>query len=246
MPLTTSQLPRSRRTPSCRFNFQNGEIMSQLIDNDSTLQQAILAELSWDSSVSAAHIGVTVDAGIATLTGHVESFAQKHAAEAATRRVRGVEAVAVEIAVHLPFDSERADHHIAAAIVNRLDWDASVPRNSINVMVEKGWVSLSGVVDWHFQKSAAAQDVSRLRGVVGVSDHITVKPGVDVAHVREDIVRALKRSWSDPQRINVSASGGMIRLTGSARTPFDRDLAVMTAWAAPGAISVENDIKIGM
>ena len=220
--------------------------MSQLINDDSTLQQAILAELSWEPSVSAAHIGVMVDAGIVTLTGHVESFAQKHAAEAATHRVRGVEAVAVEIDIHLPFDSERTDHDIAAAVVNRLDWDASVPRNAISVTVEKGWVSLSGEVDWHFQKNAAAQDVGRLRGVVGMSDHITIKPGVDVAHVREELVRALKRSWSDPQRINVSASGGVIRLTGTARTPFDRERAELTAWSAPGAISVENDIEIGL
>jgi osmotically-inducible protein OsmY len=209
------------------------------------LQQTVLAELSWEPSVSAAHIGGTVDAGIATLTGYVESFAQKHAG-AATHRVRGVEAVAVEIDVHLPFDSERADHDIAAAAVNRLDWDASVPRNSISGMVEKGWVSLSGEVDWHFQKNAAAQDVSRLRGVVGMSDHITIGSGVDVAHVREELVRALKRSWSDPQRINVSASGGLIRLTGTTRTPFDRERAEITAWSAPGAISVENDIKIGL
>jgi osmotically-inducible protein OsmY len=184
------------------------------------------------------------DAGIATLTGHVESFAQKHAAEAATHRVRGIEVFAVEIDVHLPFDSERADHDIAAAVVNRLDWDASDPRYSISVMVEKGWVSLSGEVAWHFQKMAVTEDVHRLRGVVGVSDQITIRPSAEIAHIHEQIPHAVERSWSDPDRIKVSSNGGAIRLTGTARSPVDRELAVATAWSAPGATSIENDIAI--
>lgn len=221
--------------------------MSQTFaDADSTLKQAVLAELAWDPSVSAAHLGVTVSSSIATLTGHVDSFAQKHAAEIAAARVKGVEAVVVSIAVNLPFEAQRSDGDIAAAVVNRLDWDASVPPNRVSVRVEDGWVTLTGEVDWQFQRNAAAQDVNRLHGVVGVSNQIAIKTSIDVALVREGIVHALGRSWSDPHNIDISTDGGLIRLTGTVRTRRDRDLAVECAWAASGATAVENAITISL
>jgi osmotically-inducible protein OsmY len=232
-------------TLSVHRSFINlpGDIMTVIYD-DTKLQQAVLAELAWEPSVTAAHIGVTAVSGVVTLTGHVESFAEKHAAETAAARVKGVEAVAEEIEVRLGFDSQRSDNDIAAAVVNRLDWDVAVPRDAIKVKVENGWITLSGEVDWNFQRQAAVQDVRRLLGVVGVSNQIAIKAGVDVLQVRGNLMHALYRSWSDPQNITVTADGGTVRLTGTARTPHDRNLAAMTAWSTPGATAVVNDITI--
>ena len=215
------------------------------MSQDSQLQQAVLAELQWEPSVAAGHIGVSSRAGVVTLTGHVESFLQKLAAEVATRRVKGVKGVAEELEVKLPYDMRRDDTDIAAASVDRLAWDVSVPKNRITVQVEKGWVTLAGEVDWHYQKDAAAQDVHHLLGVVGVSNQISIKPLISTSNVSDDIMHALHRSWFfDPKTVNVTAEGGHIRLTGTVRSWHDRQVAAEIAWAAPGATAVENDLAV--
>jgi osmotically-inducible protein OsmY len=213
--------------------------------HDSHLQQAVLAELNWEPSVTAAHIGVAANAGVVTLTGHVESFAQKHAAEAAVRRVKGVKAIAEEIEVRLPYETKRSDEEIAGAAIGRFEWDVSIPRDTIKVTVDNGWVTLTGEVDWHYQKDAASMDVRVLFGVRGVSNQITIKPVVNTSNISHDIVHALRRSWLfDPKAISVSAQGGTVRLTGTVHSWHDRQVAAATAWAAPGAIAVENDIAV--
>ena len=215
------------------------------MNTDSMLQQAVQAELGWEPSVIAAHIGVAAKDGVVTLTGHVENYADKFAAEAATRRVKGVKAVAEEIEVKLLNDTKRSDQDIAAAAIDRLAWNVSIPRDAIKVKVEKGWVTLTGQVDWHFQHEAAQQDVRRLYGVTGVSNLITIKSRVNAANISDDITHALNRSWYfDPQSIRVSAEAGKVRLSGTARSPHDKRTAAMTAWAAPGVTSVENDITV--
>jgi osmotically-inducible protein OsmY len=216
------------------------------MSNDNRLQQAVLDELNWEPSVTAAHIGVAADSGVVTLTGHVESFAQKHAAEAAVRRVKGVKAIAEEIEVRLPYATKRSDEEIAGAAIGRLEWDVSVPRDTIKVTVDKGRVTLTGEVDWNYQKDAASLDVRPLFGVVGVINQITIKPTtVNTSNISENIVHALHRSWFfDPKTISVSAQGGKIRLTGTVRTWHDRQVAAATAWSAPGATAVENDIAV--
>jgi osmotically-inducible protein OsmY len=125
--------------------------MEKIMLQDSQLQRAVIAELGWEPSVDSAHIGVTAHAGVVTLNGHVRNFSQKLAAEKAVGRVKGVKAVAEEIEVKLPFDVERDDEDIASAAIERLAWDSSVPRDAVKVRVEKGWVTLSGKVDWHYQ-----------------------------------------------------------------------------------------------
>jgi osmotically-inducible protein OsmY len=214
------------------------------MSRDSQLQQAVLAELGWDPSVVAAHIGVTANAGVITLTGHVESFAEKHAAETATRRVRGVKAVAEEIEVRLAFDRKRGDDAIAAAAIERLAWDVSIPNDTVAVQVENGWVTLSGEVELHYQKEAAEEDVRRLLGVVGVSNQTTIKPRLNDSNISDEIMNALNRSWFfDPMTIRVSAEGGKVCLTGTVNSPHERQVAAVTAWAA-GATAVKNDIAI--
>lgn len=215
------------------------------MSQDDLLQRAVIAELSWEPSVAAAHLGVTARAGVVTLSGHVESYAEKHAAEQAAGRVKGVLAVAEEIEVHLPFARKRGDDDIAAAALDRLAWDVSVPRDAVKVKLENGWITLEGQVDWHYQKEAAEQDVRRLSGVVGVSNQITLAPRVSAAGISDDISHALHRSWfSDDSDVTVTADGGRIRLTGTVHSPHDSHVAVAAAWAAPGATSVENDLCI--
>ncbi len=204
-----------------------------------------MTELGWEPSIDAAHIGVVVNAGVVTLTGHVQSFPQKVASERAAARVKGVKAVAEEIVVKLRDDVRRGDESIAGAAIERLAWDASVPSDALEISVEKGWVTLNGEVDWQFQKEAATQAVRTLIGVVGVSNQIEIKPTVNADDVGQNIMRALHRTWFyDPNTIKVSAQGGKIKLTGQVTTWNTRDLAGATAWSAPGATFVENDIAV--
>ena len=215
------------------------------MSTDSQLQEAVTEELRWEPSIVAAHVGVTAESGVVTLTGHVANFAQKHAAETAARRVKGVKAVAEELEVRLPFETIRTDEDIAAAAIDRMGWDVSIPKDAIKVQVESGWVTLTGEVEWHYQKAAAGQELRHLSGVRGLSDQITIRPRVDVANISDDIMHALHRSWFfDPQTIMVSAEGGKVRLRGTVHLPHDRQLAAVTAWSAPGVTGVQNDIAV--
>ncbi len=215
------------------------------MSHDSDLQLAVLAELSWEPRTVAAHIGVTAQEGVVTLSGHVDNFMQKHAAEDAARRVKGVYAVAEELEVRLAFDQIRGDDDIAAAALDRLAWDVSVPRDSITVNVEHGWVTMTGAVDWHFQSEAAENAIRQLAGVAGISNQVAIKPRVNAANIVDNIMHALHRSWFfDPHTIKVSAEAGDVRLTGVVTSWHDRRVAAETAWAAPGVTSVENDLSV--
>jgi osmotically-inducible protein OsmY len=215
------------------------------MSKDNQLQEAVLAELRWEPSVIAAHIGVAANAGVVTLTGHVQSFMEKQAAETAARRVKGVKAIVEEIEIRLPFDAKLTDEEIAAAAIGRLAWDVSIPRDAIKVEVEKGWLTLTGQVDWHYQSEAAEQDVRRLLGVVGVSNQISIKQKVNTSNICDDIMHALHRSWFfDPKTITVKAQDGKVRLSGTVHSPHERQIAASTAWASPGVTDVENDITI--
>ena len=215
------------------------------MSHDKDLQKAVLDEFNWEPSVTAGHIGVTANDGVVTLTGHVDSYAKKQAAELAASRVKGVKGVAEEIKVRLPFDVSRTDEEIAAAAIERLAWNASVPRDSLQVKVEKGWVTLTGEVDWWFQKIAAENDIRPLHGVVGISNQATVKPRVDTAHLSDDITHALHRSvFFDPQTVHVHAKGGNVVLTGTVHSFHERQVAGQTAWSAPGATSVLNELAV--
>jgi osmotically-inducible protein OsmY len=212
---------------------------------DSQLQQAVIDEFNWEPSVNAGHIGVTAKDGVVTLSGHVDSYAEKQAAEAAARRVKGVKAVAEEIEVRLALDTKRTDEEIAAAAIERLSWNVSVPTDSIQVKVENGWVTLTGQVDLWYQKEEAEQDIRPLRGVIGVSNQTIIKPHVNTAILSDDITHALHRSWFfDPSKIHVRADGGKVVLSGSVHSLSERQVAAQTAWSAPGATMVENNIAV--
>jgi osmotically-inducible protein OsmY len=212
---------------------------------DRVLHQAVLDELEWDPSFNAAHIGVAVEDGVVTLTGHVGSYAEKVAAERAAKRVAGVRGVAQEIEVRYPSDKKTADDQIAKRALDILSWNTTIPKDRVQVSVQKGWVSLSGQVDWWYQRVDAENAVKRLSGVTGLTNAITVKPKVQAMDVKSRIERALKRNAEmEASGIRVSVVGGKVTLDGKVKAFYERDLAERTAWSAPGVTAVEDRISI--
>lgn len=215
------------------------------MSSDLQLRQDVVDELEFEPSVNAAHIGVTANHGVVTLTGFVTSYAEKTMAERAVRRVKGVKAIAEEIEVRLPSDLKRADDEVAARAIDILKWQVGVPADRIRVKVEKGVVTLSGEVDWQFQKTEADHVVHKLSGVAGVLNQIRVASPVHAIEVKEKIERALQRSAElEASRITVETEGGRVILKGSVHAWYERDIAERAAWSAPGVTEVHDRLII--
>lgn len=215
------------------------------MSTDKTLQNDVQSELNWEPRVNAAHIGVSAHAGVVTLTGYVENYAEKNAAEKAAWRVKGVKGIAEELEVRLPNSIKRSDEQIAEAALSRMSWDVSIPNNSITVKVQDGYVTLTGEVPYYYQKEAAEHSVRGLFGVTGVSNQTTLKSRVNTSDISDSIRTALHRSWLfDPDTVTVNADGGKVKLGGTVNSWHDREVAGRTAWAAKGATQVENHISV--
>jgi osmotically-inducible protein OsmY len=213
--------------------------------SDAQLQADVIEELKWWPNVNAANIGVAVKNGIVTLTGHVEHYAEKVAAEEAAKAVYGVRGIANDIDVRVPGSGKRTDTEIAEAALNALKWDFEVPEDRIKVVVKDGWVTLEGTVDWEYQKKAAERAVRYLMGVVGVTNLIKVKPAVKSVDIKAKIEDAFRRQANlDARRINVTTNDGEVILTGSVSSWAERDAAIAAAWSAPGVTSVKADIAV--
>lgn len=213
-----------------------------VMKSDLQLQQDIYEELKWSPDVTPTDIGVSVSNGVVTLNGVVPNYAEKRAAEVAVGRVSGVKAVAEELKVkHI---GSLTDTDIAKAATHVLGWHVWVPED-INVTVENGWLTLTGEVDRVFQKAAAENAVKYLRGVMGITNHITVKPSVTRAEIKQDIKRALRRhGCNEAQNVVVNVYDGTVSLSGSVRSWLERCEAEEAAWATPGVIKVENVINV--
>jgi len=213
--------------------------------SDSQLKQDVAAELNWEPSVNAAQIGVEVKDGVVTLAGHVGSYVEKWNAERAAQRVSGVKALAIEMDVTLPGSSKRVDADIASSAENALQWTTNVPKDNIKIMVENGWITLSGEVDWEYQRQAATRSVRYLMGVTGVSDQIGIKVNASSGAVKSDIEAALKRrAQADAQKISVEVNGGDVTLTGMVHSWSERDLARQSAWGSAGVRKVFDNIVV--
>ena len=213
---------------------------------DKDLRQSVIDELDFDPSFDAADIGVAAEAGVITLTGHVRSFAEKLAVERAVKRVRGVYGIAEEIEVRYPADKKTADDQIADRAISSINWNAQIPGDAVLVKVEKGWVTLTGIVDWQYQRMAAVSAVRRLSGVVGVSNQIAVKPQVRPADVKDKILSALKRNAElEADAIRVNVDNDTVTLEGKVKAWSERGIAEHAAWSAPGVRKVEDRLVVG-
>jgi osmotically-inducible protein OsmY len=214
---------------------------------DEKIQRDVIAELRWDARVKPNEIGVQVKGGVVTLTGWVDSYMKKWAAEEAAHRVKGVKAVANDIEVRLPGDSQRTDTDIAAAVVQALESDASMRLEKLDVTVAKGWVTLQGEAEWQYQKEDAERVVRRITGVKGVTNLIAVKPRVTPSELQKKIEDALVRNAAtDAERIQIEVQGSKVILKGTVRSWVEREEAERVAWSAPGVTQVENRITVAL
>ncbi len=213
--------------------------------SDNQLQHDVEAELEWEPSVDHADIGVAVNDGVVTLSGYVKSYPEKVAAEKATRRVAGVKAIAEEIKVRYASDPKTADHEIAKRILDLFAWHVSIPKETVKLKVEHGWVTLTGTVDWFFQKDEAAKAAGRITGVLGISNLIDVKKLPVAADIKDRITAAFRRQANlDASGVTVITDGSTVRLGGMVKAWNERGVAERAAWAAPGVNKVEDDIIV--
>ncbi|NVO05156.1 MAG: BON domain-containing protein [Rhodoferax sp.] len=212
---------------------------------DTQLQQDVMAELAWEPAVHAAEIGVQAKDGVVTLSGQVSSYQEKYDAEHAALRVTGVQALAVEMDVKLSALGKRDDADIARSVETALEWMDAPTRTDVKVAVEKGWLTLSGVVDWQYQRQAAANGVRHLVGVTGVSNQIGIRQGVTKVEVQQEIEAALaRRSKVDASHIRVAVQGNTVTLTGAVNSWSERDAAREAAWGAAGVMHVNDAMQL--
>lgn len=212
---------------------------------DSQLQHDVIDELDWEPAVDHADIGVSVVDGVVTLNGFVKSYPEKIAAERAAKRVAGVRAIAEEIRIRYPSDAKTADHEIAKRILDVFHWNVMIPEQQIQVKVEKGWVTLTGDVEWHYQADEAKRAASRIGGVTGVTNSIGIRNRANVYDVRKRIEDAFKRQAGlDASTVTIVADGSKVTLGGTVSAWYERQAAEQAAWAAPGVTCVEDRIRI--
>lgn len=215
------------------------------MSNDMQLRHDVQAELDWDPRFDSRQIGVAVKNGVVALSGHVNSFAERRAAEQAAQSVAGVQAVANDIAVELPLDTRLSDAEIGEAAVDALKGNVSVPAGAIKLVVREGWITLSGEVEMWFQKNAAETSLSGLRGLKGISNNITIRcqpAATDVQAKIEDAFR--RRAQLDAKKITVSTADGTVTLEGEVHSWQERQQAEIAAWQAPGVSQVIDKLTV--
>jgi len=216
-----------------------------VMKTDSQLQSDVMAELKWNDSINATKIGVEVDNGIVTLSGNVDNYAQKWSAERAAQKVSGVKALAVDINVVLTVLSKKSDSDIARTVENVLEWTTNWPKSHIKVMVENGWITLSGELDYEYQRELASSAVRHLMGVTGVSNQIKIKQALSTSNVKADIKAALKRrALTDAEEIMVTVDGGTVTITGVVHSWSEHDMVSDSVWNTTGVTDVNDNISV--
>ena len=212
---------------------------------DAKIREDVLDQLAWESEVDDRQIGVAVENGVVTLSGVVNSYTSKMAAEKAAKKVDGVKAVAEDIEVKYGDAFKKTDKEIAKAAVNALEWNISVPDDKIMVKVEDGWVYLTGEVKWDYQRNAAKRAVENLLGVRYVSNNITLKQKVEAKDIKNKIQTAFTRAADiDAKKISVEVDGHTVTLRGTVRSLAEKEEARKTAYASPGVYNVINKISV--
>lgn len=212
---------------------------------DAQIKMDVLDELKWQPNVDETQIGVIVENGVVTLSGVVNDYSKKTAAERAAKRVSGVKAVAEDIEVKYGESYKKTDKEIAKAVVNALEWNASVPDDKITVKVEDGWVYLSGDVKWSYQRDAAKRTVEHLLGVKHVANNISIKQTVKATDIKDKIKKAFERAADlEAKNITVEVDGHTVTLKGKVHSLAEKEEARKTAFSSPGVYSVKNELKV--
>jgi osmotically-inducible protein OsmY len=215
--------------------------------SDSEIKKDVEDELQWDPFIDATDVAVAVKDGVVTLTGYASSYLHKLDAEKDAKRVVGVVGIANDIEVRLPFVDQRPDPEIARDAVAEIQTELPYSAQSIQVIVKGGWVTLEGNLEWNFQRRAAQNAVEGVRGVVGISNNIKLRPRAMPTEIKRKIEEALKRSAEiDADRITVETDGDEVTLRGTVRSWAERSEAERAAWAAPGVTKVENRISVSV
>lgn len=209
-----------------------------------TLRDDVLAELEADPRVDSERIGVIAEDGVVTLTGAVPALAQKWAAEEAVKRVKDVRAVVEQLSVDLPAMHVRDDADLARTASAALYWDTLLPA-SIQIVVNGGYVSLSGEVEWNYQREEAEEVVRRIAGVRGISNLIRIRQAVSAKNIRNEIDEVFKRdAHVDAGAISVTVNGSKVALTGKVHSWYERNEASRAAWSIRGVTAVDNQLTI--
>lgn len=212
---------------------------------DAQLKADVTDELAWDPAINSTHVGVMVQDGVVTLAGHLDSFAEKHAVERAVRRVAGVRGIALDLDVQLSTEHQRSDSDIAQAATAALGLNSLVPRGKVQVEVEKGWVTLTGEVDWGYQFASAEQCIRPLAGVRGLSNKITVKPRVQSKDIAAQITAALTRQATrEARNIGIEVEGATVTLSGKVHSMAEHDAAMGVAFSAHGVSHVVDHLQV--
>jgi len=212
---------------------------------DDDIKRDVEAELRWDHDIDATDIGVAVKNGVVALTGFVRSYMQKYDAERDAKRVSGVLAVANDLEVRLPTVHQKPDPQIAREVVEEIKSDLPYSHTLIKAVVNDGWVTLEGDIEWNYQKERAEDAARRVKGVKGITNFVMIKPKVEAEDVKRKIEDAFKRNAEiDANRITVEANGTEVVLKGTVRSWAEREEAERVAWLAPGVRKVENRISI--
>lgn len=212
---------------------------------DSQIQKDVMDELKWQPFLNSSEIGVAVKGGIVTLSGNVDTYSKKLAAEKAAKKVIGVKAIAEDIQIGVSPVYRKTDTEIAAAVYNALKWHSAVQEDHIKIKVEDGIVTLEGEVEWRYQRDNARFAIQNLSGVRSVINLIIVKPKISPFELEQKISAAFLRSATiDSSKVNVSVSGSEVTLTGKVRSVAESEDAENAAWAAPGVYSVKNRLSV--
>jgi len=213
--------------------------------SDLQIQKDVMEEIKWEPFLKSSEIGVAVKNGVVTLSGQVDAYSKKLAAEKAAKKVSGVKAVAEDIQVGVSPSFRKTDAEIAEAVLNALKWHSAVQEEKIKIKVEDGYVRLDGEVDWAYQRNSAQSAIENLTDVKSVLNLITVKPLAKPSEIQQKISSAFRRSATiDAAKISVEVFGGKVTLRGKVRSFGEKDDAEHAAWSAPGVVSVTSELKI--
>ncbi len=215
------------------------------MNQDEQIRDDIQEEITFDPRVKSTDIGVTVKNGAVRLTGTVATFAERVAAENAAKRVKGVHAIAEDIEVKPAAGVRETDETIAERISSLLEWNLMTPDAAVQAEVRNGFVTLTGDVEWNFERETIKNQISHLAGVRGIDNRIELQPRVSEKDVSKSIARALHRNADfERSHVKIDVNGGTVIITGDVQAYYEKELIEDAVWAAPGVTEVVDQLRV--